>query len=232
MNDFGQDILQGLERVAVERAARAADPALAARVAAVKLFQHARFAHTYDDLMGDARYRRATAFFLDDLYGPSDFSLRDTQFARIVPALVRLFPREIVGTVAQLSALHALSEKLDSAMGRNIADGPITGTRYGAAWRAVGEPALRERQIALMLDVGTALDRYTRNPLLRNTLRLMRGPAHAAGLGALQRFLENGFESFRVMRGAAEFLGIIAQRERGLAQQLFSGKDAPDLPLG
>lgn len=232
MSDFGHDILQGLEQVTLERAARAADPALAARVAAIKLFQHARFAHTYDDLMGDVRYRRATAFFLDHLYGPSDFSLRDRQFARIVPSLVRLFPLEIVSTVAQLAALHALSERLDSAMGRNIADGAITDARYGSAWRAVGEPAQRERQIALMLDVGTALDRYTRKPLLRHTLRLMRGPAQTAGLGALQRFLENGFESFRAMGGATEFLGIIARRERVIAQQLFSGSDAPDLPLG
>jgi hypothetical protein len=57
-----------------------------------------------------------------------------------------------------------------------------------------------------MLAVGTALDRYTRNPLLRHSLRLMRGPAQAAGLGVLQAFLERGFDTFGEMRGATEFL--------------------------
>ena len=62
-----------------------------------------------------------------------------------------------------------------------------------------------------MLAVGSALDRYTRNPLLRASLRLMRGPAAAAGLGALQGFLERGFDTFREMRGAREFLDTVAR---------------------
>ena len=78
---------------------------------------------------------------------------------------------------------------------------------YAAAWRTVGRPADRERQIELMMAVGSALDRYTRNPLLRTSLRLMRGPAAAAGLGALQGFLERGFDTFRDMRGAQRIPG-------------------------
>ena len=57
-----------------------------------------------------------------------------------------------------------------------------------------------------MLAVGVALDSYTRNPLLRHTLRLMRTPAQAAGLSALQTFLERGFDTFRAMKGADTFL--------------------------
>jgi len=49
------------------------------------------------------RYGPAAHFFLEELYGPRDFADRDTQFARVVPALVRLFPREIVATVAILA---------------------------------------------------------------------------------------------------------------------------------
>jgi hypothetical protein len=79
------------------------------------------------------------------------------------------------------------------------------------------------------LGVGTALDRFTRNLLLRNSLRLMRAPAAAAGLGHLQRFLETGFETFRAMRGAQEFLGAIAERERALAAH-FDGGGAVQTP--
>lgn len=218
--------------MAAERTARAADPALAERVAAVKAFQHGRFACTYADLLADKRYAKAATFFLEDLYGPRDFTERDTQFVRIVPALVRMFPREIVGTVADLAELHALSEKLDSAMAHFLEAPAIDELRYAQAWRAVGEPAAREKQIALMLAVGTALDRYTRNPLLRHSLRLMRSPAKAAGMGALQNFLETGFDTFRAMRGAEEFLRIIAQRERALAARLFAGGEIADSSAG
>jgi hypothetical protein len=40
----------------------------------------------------------------------------------------------------------------------------------------------------------------------------MRGPAHAAGLGVLQAFLESGFDTFGEMRGATEFLDTMATR--------------------
>jgi hypothetical protein len=232
MSRAGDQILEGLQAVARERHARHESPALAAAVAAVKHYQHARFGRTYADLMAQPRYGRATEFFLSDLYGPADFTDRDAQFARIVPALVRLFPDRIVDTVADLSALHALSERLDSAMGRSCLDSAggaeaVTGAEYGRLWRSVGDPAARERQIGLMVSVGEALDRYTRSALLRQSLRLMRGPAQAAGLGALQGFLERGFDTFREMGGASHFLSTIATRERSLAAHLFSGDDGP-----
>jgi hypothetical protein len=229
LNPTSEQILRGLREVAAERARRAADPALARDVTAIKHFQHSRFERTYADLGANPRYAAATAFFLEDLYGPSDFSRRDAQFARVVPALVRLFPDELVGTVAELSDLHALSEQLDSAMGAVLDGQVLDGARYGELWRRVGQRDSRYRQISLMLAVGKALDRYTRNPLLRTSLRLMRKPAVAAGLGELQSFLEKGFDTFAAMRGAAEFLALIERRERALADALFAGEAAPDV---
>jgi hypothetical protein len=231
----GARIEAALAGVRGERAQRAADVHLAESVAAVKAYQHGRFRLTYADLLASPRYAQAAGFFLEDLYGPRDFSARDEQFGRIVPALVRLFPGEIVATVAELGELHALSERLDTAMGRcHLALGAgdmrhetIDGPRYGALWRATAQPAARERQIALMVSVGEALDRFTRRTLLRHTLRLMRGPAQAAGLGELQAFLERGFDTFRAMRGAEAFLEQIAQRERSLAGELFAGAEGP-----
>ncbi|MDP1902010.1 MAG: hypothetical protein Q8K96_16410 [Rubrivivax sp.] len=223
MNEQGHHILQRLQDVATERARRAADHELAERVLAVKRYQHDRFRKTYADMLSSARYGRAAQFFLDDLYGAGDFTQRDTQFARIVPGLVRLFPHEIIETVVSLGDLHALSERLDTAMSGALGSSRVDDKSYADAWRVVAQPEERERQIALMLAVGGALDRYTRNPLLRHSLRIMRGPARAAGVGVLQAFLENGFDTFREMRGAREFLETVATRERDLAARLFAG---------
>lgn len=214
-------ILSQLDLVAHERAVRARDPALLASVEAVKSYQQRRFASTYADLLNSRRYAGAARFFLDELYGPRDFSERDAQFARVVPALVRLFPREIVETVHTLARLHALSESLDTAMGRALQGQQVDAAAYVRAWQTVGEPAGREAQIALTLEIGRELDRLTRKPLLRTSLHLMRGPARAAGLPALQQFLETGFDTFKAMGGADEFLGTVGQRERLLAQALF-----------
>lgn len=217
-----QTILAQLQVVQRERALRAAEPELGAKVVALKAYQQRRFARTYADLLASARYAPAARFFLDELYGPRDFSERDAQFARVVPALVRLFPQEIVETVSALSRLHALSETLDTVMARHLVGDHVERQSYVCAWQATGQPEAREQQIALTLLVGRDLDRLTRKPLLRGSLHLMRGPARAAGLPALQQFLETGFDTFKALGGALEFLATVGDRERALARSLFA----------
>ena len=223
-----ESILSHLDVVARERAARESSPSLLKKVQAIKGYQQRRFSHTYADLLATARYAGAARFFLDELYGPGDFSQRDTQFARVVPALVRLFPRDVVETVDTLAQLHALSERLDSAMGRHLTQDAVDAGVYISAWQATGQVVERELQIALTLSVGQSLDELTRKPLLRHTLRMMRGPARAAGLSALQQFLESGFDTFLAMRGAKEFLSIVSTREHLLAASLFDQSTLSD----
>lgn len=227
-----QIILGHLRTVAVERERRAASADLQRRVVALKAYQQRRFAHSYADLLTTARYGPAARFFLDELYGPRDYSDRDAQFARVVPALVRLFPRETVATVCTLAELHALSEVIDSVAASHLPSAAVTAPDYVRAWQATGRAAERERQIALTLAVGESLDRLTRNALLRHTLRMMRAPARAAGLGELQHFLETGFDTFKAMRGARDFIDTIGARERRLAATLFEASLDADGHLG
>jgi hypothetical protein len=231
MEAHGQQILLHLRSVADERERQTRDSALGKRVLAVKTYQQRRFSSTYADLLADPRYSGAARFFLDDLYGPQDFRDRDAQFVRIVPALVRLFSQEIVATVGDLAALHALSEALDGDMARSLSQSTPTiemdSANYVSAWQRTGRRADRFRQIELMLSIGRALDRFTSHLVLRHSLKLMRQPARAAGLAALQQFLERGFATFGRMGGAKEFLGTIAQRERRFAELLFSAQWSP-----
>ncbi len=223
MTNSADTILVHLHAVEAERRERASAPGLAERVIQIKAYQQRRFSHTYSDLLESSRYGAASRFFLDELYGPSDFTRRDAQFARVVPALVKLFPSEIVLTVATLAELHALSEFLDTRMGQHVAGtGALDAIVYVEAWQRTGEVEARERQISLTLEVAARLDRFTQRALLRNSLRLMRGPARAAGLAELQQFLETGFDTFRAMHGANDFINIVRERERAFASSLFA----------
>lgn len=221
MDPVALAILDSLDAVARERERRA-DPGLAARCAQLKHFQQQRFRLSYADLLATPRYAGAAGFFLDELYGPRDFTRRDAQFQRIVKPLVRLFPAEVIDTVAQLARLHALSESLDTRMALHLTDG-FAPADYVAAWIAVGDAEGRAQQIRLTLGVGRSLDVYTRKPLLRGMLHMMRKPAALAGLAELQQFLECGFDTFKAMRGAAAFLETIHHREEVWAATLFAG---------
>jgi hypothetical protein len=208
-----------------------AAPHVAQGVFRLKRMQAARFAGTYADLLASGTYGAATRFFLEELYGERDFTERDAQFARIAGAVERLFPRDVAETAAALARLHALTESLDHAMARVAVPADAQdAAAYVRAWKTVDRRVDRQRQLDSVIALGAELTRLTRLPGLRMMLRMMRGAASAAGLGALQRFLESGFDTFGGMarkHGSAErFLETIRAREQRLMELLFDGDAA------
>ncbi|HEX2545080.1 MAG TPA: hypothetical protein VHL79_09395 [Ramlibacter sp.] len=202
-------------------------PEIAVAVARVKRFQARRFAGTYADLLASGPYSAAARFFLEELYSDRDYAERDAQFVRIAAAVEKLFPRDVAETAVGLARLHALTESLDHAMARTFAlDAPDDVTGYVHAWKAVGRPQDRQRQLETVVAIGAELARLTRLPGLRMMLRMMRGPASAAGMSSLQRFLETGFDTFstvtKVRGGVEHFLSTIREREQHLMELLFT----------
>jgi hypothetical protein len=181
-------------------------------------------------MLAGGPFAAATRFFLEELYGDKDYAQRDAQFARIAPAIERVFPAAVTETAVALARLHLLTEELDHAMGYAWITGgesPGEPARYVRAWRDVGRRAERTAQLRAVVAIGEDMIRLTRAPGLRMMLRMMRGPAGAAGLAALQRFLEAGFDTFAALaraRRAPEFLRTISERESTLVAVMF---DAP-----
>lgn len=226
---IGRELAACIAEARELRAARAADPA-AEDYPLLKEWQAGRLAATYADLLASERYRPAAEFFLSDLYGPKDFRSRDEELARVVPVMVHVLPARALQTLLEAVKMDTLSESLDTDMvlalrkaGKTRA---IDGPGYAAAYRACGRRRDRELQIALIDRIGKTLDRLTRMPLIRYSLRLMNGPAHLAGLGALHSFLQRGFDAFGAMKGADEFLAIVTERETALMKEWFAIPEA------
>ena len=202
---------------------------LAQAVLAIKQLQAQRFRATYADFLADDRHAAATRFFLEELYGEHDFQQRDNQFARIAGALERLFPDAVAQLAVDLAEIHALTETLDHQLATHwLAQDPTSpaSLRYTRCWRLTGQQAQRERQLLVVLHMGTELQRLTRMTHLRLALKMMRRPAQAAGLYALQQFLERGFDAFATMGDASRFLAAIEQRERHWINTLFTADAA------
>ena len=222
------DLIRELEHVQRLHQARQASPRLAAALDRVAVWQSRRLNATYADLVRDPRYAEAIEFFQSDLYGPGDYSRRDADLARVVPIMVRVLPEGVIAIIAKAIELSALSHELDRTLVAKLGeDTPLSVASYCAAYRACDNRSERERQIALIVEVGAALDRYVHMPLLSSALAAMRRPARIAGVGALHEFLERGLLSFRGMKGAGEFLAVLRRRETAVMQAIFAGDDAP-----
>lgn len=212
-------IAASLRHAAALRRAAALEPRIGAVRDLLRSWQAARLAASYPDLLADGRYAPAAGFFLNDLYGPKDFSERDREVERILPLLVKGLPTSGLQTLALAVELDALSEDLDAALTAAMMrrkTRTLDDARYAALYREVGRRADRLRQIQLIRETGEALERLARKPLVASALRLMHGPAHLAGLGELHDFLERGFFAFRHMGSAADFLERIDTEERRL----------------
>ncbi|GAB3472730.1 hypothetical protein GCM10011496_24350 [Polaromonas eurypsychrophila] len=223
MDPAASRIREAMQAVSLLRASRAGQPLLEQACLEVKRFQAQRVKATYSDLLHNLRYKGAAGFFLHELYGEQDYAQRDQQFARIASTIARLFPQAVVETAAALAEVHALTEQLDDLMARQWLAAP-TGSahvRYIQCWRAVADRPARLRQVEVVLQLGRELNRLTSMRGLRSLLKMMRGPAAAAGLSSLQGFLESGFDAFGSMRGASEFLTLIKWRESDWIAILF-----------
>lgn len=187
---------------------------------AVKRWQAERLRRTYPDLLATPRFAPACEFFLSELYGAKDFAQRDQEALRVVPRLASMLPERAVQTMALAVELDELSEELDARVARHIST-PIDEARYASAYRAAGTHAEREHQIETIDRIGRSLERLARVPLLAPMLHMMRAPAEAAGLGHLHHFLQTGFDAFKAMGAAGEFLETIRRRETALMVSLF-----------
>ena len=213
-----------LERLKALRGKGASPPP---RLRELKAWQAERLARTYADVASQPRYSAATSFFLEDLYGPKDFSERDEEMLRILPTMARILPASAVETAALAIELEALSEGLDQRLAAVLPQGGIDEASYARAYRESAGPEERQHQIELIDAVGRRLDALVARPFVGSTLRLMRQPARMAGLGSLQDFLERGYEAFREMRGADDFLALLREREEAILRRLTSGASDP-----
>jgi len=222
------ELLRQLQRASVLHEERASSLERAAGLDRLAHWQSRRLNATYADLARDLRYAAAIEFFGRDLYGPGDFSRRDADLARVVPLMSKVLPEGVLATVAGAMELSVLSHELDrSLLQRLDPAAPLSVAAYCNAYRELDDRRSRERQIALIVTVGQALDRYVGKPLVRSALAAMRQPARLAGFGALQDFLERGFAAFRRMHGADDFLATIETRETALMNAIFAGERAP-----
>jgi len=209
------------------RARGANPPEFAARLAQLRQWQASRLAKTYSDLHTEPRYRAAVEFFLNDLYGPYDFADRDADLLRVHKVMERLLPARARRALELAIELEVLSQRLDLAVTEALEPGPIDAQRYAAAYRRADQRDARERQIELIGVNGRYLDEIVKRPIIHRLVHLARGPAHAAGFGALQEFLERGFDAFRTMGGAEDFLATVSARETQIMQRLLAGTPDP-----
>jgi hypothetical protein len=197
------------------------------RLAELQRWQSRRLLRSHSDLRASPRYRKAIEFFFEDLYGGGDPRARDRDLARVQHVMERLLPRKALRALCLAIDLEVLSQQLDAEVVARLPPGPITVESYAEGYRRAARATDRARQIELIGVIGRYLDAVAHKPFVHGLVRLARGPAHAAGFGALQDLLERGLDAFEAMDGSEEFLAIIRDREIRSMKRILSRTPDP-----
>lgn len=152
----------------------------------------------------------AIDFVVTDLIG-AGISARDSDLAQVVPIMRRLLPAHALHALASAMELNARVLAINLGICRNVFatsdhTSGISEQGYCLALRRATSLNESLELIGLTITLGKSLKRLVRIPLMSITLRAMHRPAHAAGFGVLQDFLEKAYTTFRDIPDVEQFL--------------------------
>lgn len=207
------------------------DNSLSTHLAKLSRWQSERLKHSHSDLYNSPLYQQGLTFLFTDLYSDTNFSDRDRDLERIFPKMVKLLPNSVLETVSLLIELNMLTQMLDQELATklfiDLAHSQINEQSYCDAFRHCNNEQQRAYQITLTKELGKKLDKYARSQVILFSLKLSKGTAESAGLGALHNFLNTGFKAFHSMQNIDMLMSNIATRETHFLKEIIAGNCQP-----
>ena len=182
----------------------------------------------FGDLLEPEGYAEAVDFIVSDLAGVG-VSKRDREIERAAPVIVRSLPTHPLETAAAAVELNARALEINLGICRELlVDGKlprvIAEKHYVDACRKVSSYDECMELVRLAVELGETLKKLVRVPLIGGLLRTMRKPAHAAGFGALQEFLETGYLTFRRISDIDRFLELLQLRMDQVFERIYRSR--------
>jgi len=179
----------------------------------------------FSDLLGPEGYADAVDFIVSDLAGVG-VSARDHDIERATPIIVRSLPVQALELAASAAELNAGALEINLTICRELlVDGVLpvqfTEAEYCAACRRASSYEEVMGLVQLAIELGEGLKTLVHVPLIGMLLRTMRMPAHVAGYGALQEFLETGFFTFRRISDIDLFLEYLGRRLEKVFDRIY-----------
>lgn len=183
---------------------------------ALQIFQSQRLRRDHADLAEEDQYYALGNFVFEELYGPHDFSERDTQAKRL-NQFIRLIPGLAVRDVEQVFDLLSITNVLDDQVADELMrmDAPIEFDEetYECAYREADNYDDRVLQLELVRGALYNVYRMARKPLLHTMLKRTHTMAHAAGMSDIHQFLFSGYEAILPVKDIHRFVETVHLRE-------------------
>lgn len=214
------------------------NPQLAARLSTIQNWQKKRMQHVHAELFSVPEHHLMTQYFLNQLYGGSNFDVLAEQCERVLQAAKTfegLLPASVINTALKATELSVLAIELDQALAQRLdhdllddqQDPAINDQQMIQLCRSANQLNDRFHQFDLLDELGENLDKYVRSRFIHGVFKLSKGLSNRYGLNSLYQFTDEGFEAMKPLKSAKDFVGAFTQGERAMIQQVYAGNPNP-----
>lgn len=215
------------------------NPQLALRLSTIQNWQKKRMQHTHAALFAVPEHQLMTEYFLNRLYGGSDFEILAGQFARVVNAakkFERLVPNSTIKTGCEGIELAVLAIELDQQLAQLMTD-DFTYNQYGEIddsaiiqlYLEADQAEARYHQLELLDKLGNNLDKYVRSFVVQSAFKMAKGAAERHHFDPMYAFLAEGFAAMKPLKSAEVFVGVFTRHEREIIDHIHHKTPNPFL---
>jgi len=196
---------------------------------AVQLYQVARMRVTHEALFRTPHYRPLCEFFLTDLYGPRDRGAsRASALVTLLDVLRPVLPRWIHEGSVGLIELHALSERLDDRLARELVAGGaallFSVDEFESAYVRCDDYEDRVRQIALSEASTRFGHTLAQHGSVGRLLAIIHGIPSFWRVESLLSMLERGHRAFRGAGAIGPFVEAMRVGETAYLNGVYARK--------
>ena len=210
------------------------NPQLAARLSAIQNWQKKRMQHVHEDLFSVPAHHLITQYFLNQLYGGSNFNVLAEQCERILKTakvFEGLVPSSTISTALKATEVAVLAIELDQQLAQHMVhdlrddrhDPAINDQYMIQLYRLANQASARHHQFNLLDELGDNLDKYIRSTLVHRIFKLSKGLSTRYELSGLYQFADEGFIAMKPLQSAKIYVGEFTQGERDLIEQIYAG---------
>ncbi|KAA8733728.1 hypothetical protein F4V57_06645 [Acinetobacter qingfengensis] len=211
------------------------DPILAKRFIQVQNWQKQRVQYTHQALFNTKQHRLISHYFLNRLYGASDFDQLAFQLRRIANhahLVEKIIPANALKTGDAAIELAYLSLRLDEDIAQYLlkhfpADYELNDEIMRQAYLQCDQYSLRCQQMALLDTLGEKLDLYLRSRIVKTAFKLSKGMAYRYKVDPIYEFINEGFQAMEPLQSAKIFIQGFTQKERQIIEAVHNGHPRP-----
>ncbi len=211
------------------------NPVLARRLLEVQHWQKQRMQNTHRDFFAKPQHQLMTAYFLDRLYGASDFKELAVQIRRLIKhaqIVEKIIPASALKTGDAGVELAVLSIELDEAVAKYLlqhypAEAPIHDEMMRLAYIAVDQADHRHHQMRLLEILGEKLDMYVRSRMVKTAFKLAKGMAYRYRVDPIYDFIDEGFKAMEPLESAKSFVAVFTAKEKQIIDAVHYGHPRP-----